>query len=100
EQPGPDAGQSMEVELRAAMPAGLPSRPALLTIAQLHERVQVHEVAGAQQAVGEHGQERRADRDGETHVEPITFERFQEVEEWQVRLGDRLEEPALLERRI
>src|SRR5262245_65894664 len=88
----------MEVELCAAMPERLRSRPAFLPLTQLHERVQVYEVAVTQEPVGEHGEERRTDRHREDHVEAVAFERLQDVEEWQVRLRDRLEEPAFLER--
>src|SRR5262249_58639588 len=79
EQARPGAGQAMEVELCAAMPERLRSRPAFLPLTQLHERVQVYDVAVAQEPVGEHGEERRTDRHREDHVEAVAVESLQDV---------------------
>ena len=53
--------------------------------------------ARAEEVVGEHGRERRRDGDGEADADAVGREAVEHVEERQVRLPERLVEPALFE---
>src|SRR5262249_60424316 len=90
------ACELLQVHLGAAVPGGLGPRPALLALAETDQAIEVSDVALAQEAIAQHGQQGRAERDGERRRDAVVLERREHVEQWEIRLGECLEEPALL----
>ncbi len=96
----PDVGELVQVEPGEVVEVRLPAlRPLHLAPRQLDQAVEVAVVPADQQLVGHHRDERRRQRHGQPVVDAVLQQAVEDADDRDVGLGERLEEPVLLEER-
>ena len=68
-----------------------------LARSKIDQELEMSHVTVAQQRVLKHGAERRCNRHREFELHSIVDESLHHAQQWDVRFGDRLEEPLFLE---
>ena len=95
----PDVRELVQVEPGEVVELGLPPlRPVHLAPRQLDEVVEVPVVAPHQELVRHHRDERRRERHGQPVLDAVVQQAVEDAEDRDVGLGERLEEPVLLEK--
>src|SRR5581483_9880427 len=93
----PRPAQQVAIELREPLQAAVAARALELALGERDQCVEMAHVALLKERVDEHVEERRGERDREAMRNAVARERVQRGEERDVRLRERLEEPALLQ---
>ena len=92
-----DGGELLPVQPGHAVERGLGPGPPDLAVAEVDLAVELRGVPLEEQRVAHHAQERRGDRQRHPEVDVVPPHRLEGVEQRDVGLGHRLEEPLLLE---
>ena len=90
-------GELPVVHQRELVELGHPARALDLAAGEVDQPVQVPQVAVLQERIGHHREERRRERHRDAEVDALLLEPVEHLDERDVRLGDRLVEPVLLE---
>ncbi len=94
----PRPGQSPVVHERELVELGRPARPLDLPPREIYQLVQVAQVTVLEERVGHHGDERRREGHGDPEIDALLEQPVEHLDEWDIGLGQRLEEPVLLEK--
>ena len=89
--------EAVAVHPRQRLNGPVPVRVLDLAIPQLHEAIELARVAVEQEGIAHHGRQRRRERERQSEVDAVPLEALEDVDEGDVRLGHRLEEPLFLE---
>ena len=94
----PEAAQPVLVKTGGGSESRLLAGPRHLPLRQLAHPVQVPRIFLHQERVPQHGHQRGGERQGERRADPVLAELLQQVQERQVSLRDRLEQPVLFQK--